>query len=44
MVAICLGYGLARIFIAMECFITLFDSVLDVLEVPSWSAYHPDII
>ena len=41
--AICLGYGLARIFIVVECFIALFDSVPGVFEVPSWSAYFPHI-
>lgn len=41
--AICLGYGLARIFIVVECFIALFNSVPGVFEVPSWSLYFPHI-
>lgn len=41
--AMCLGYGLARIFIVVECFLALFDSELGVFEVPSWSVYFPHI-
>lgn len=41
--AVCLGYGLARIFIVVECFIALFSSVPGVFEVPSWSPYFPHI-
>ena len=36
---ICLAYGLARIYIVVECFIALFNSVPVVFEAPSWSAY-----
>ena len=42
-VAMCLGYGLARIFIVVECFIAFFAPVPGVFEVPSWSAYFPHI-
>ena len=41
--AICLGYGLARIFIVVECFIALFTSEPGTFEVPSWSLYLPHI-
>lgn len=36
---LCLGYGLARIYIVVECFIALFNSVPGVFEVPAWSTY-----
>lgn len=41
--AICLSYGLARIFIVVECFIALFSSEPGIFEVPSWSLYFPHI-
>ena len=43
LVALCLAYGLARVFIVAECFIALFNSVPGVFEVPAWSAYFPHI-
>ena len=43
LLALCLGYGLARVFIVVECFIALFNSVPGVFEVPAWSAYFPHI-
>ena len=39
LVALCLVYGLARVFIVVECFIALFNSVPGVFEVPAWSTY-----
>ena len=41
--ALCLVYGLARVFIVVECFIALFNSVPGVFEVPAWSVYFPHI-
>ena len=41
--AVCLGYGIARIFLVVECFVGLFYSVPGVFEEPSWSAYFPHI-
>ena len=35
--------AMARIFLIVECFIGLFDSVPGVFEEPSWSAYVPHI-
>ena len=43
LVALCLVYGLARVFIVVECFIALFNSVPGVFEVPAWSVYLPHI-
>ena len=43
LVALCLVYGLARVFIVVECFIALFNSVPGVFEEPAWSAYFPHI-
>lgn len=37
------GYGLARIFIVVECFLALFNSEPGIFEVPSWSVYFPHI-
>lgn len=42
-VAICLGYCLARIFIVVECFIALFHSEPGFFEAPSWSVHFPHI-
>ena len=42
-VAVSLGYGVARIFIVVECFIALFRSEPGVFEVPPWSIYYPHI-
>lgn len=43
LVVLCLVYGLARVFIVVECFIALFNSVPGVFEVPAWSTYFPHI-
>lgn len=38
-----MGYVVARAYLVIECFISLFDSPVGVYDVPAWSLYFPHI-